>query len=265
VIILAAGEGRRMKSRTPKVLHTLAGRSMLGHVLAAAADLHPGRLVVVVGQGRDQVIPHIAEQAPTARVVVQPRQLGTGNAVRVALESAGPIHGIVVVTYGDTPLLRSQTLADLVAAHHAEGNAVTALTATVPDPTGYGRIVLDGQGGISEIVEEADATPEQRAIDEINSGVYAFDGDLLADAVKRVATDNAKGEEYLTDVLAILRGEGHRAGSVRARDPAEVEGVNDRVQLARARRLYNERAVVGPFAHLGPGSEVPANEGAQRA
>lgn len=345
VIILAAGEGRRMKSRTPKVLHTLAGRSMLGHVLAAAADLRPGRLVVVVGQGRDQVIPHVAEQAPDARVVVQPRQLGTGNAVRVALESAGPIGGIVVVTYGDTPLLRSQTLAGLVAAHHAEGNAVTALTAVVPDPAGYGRIVLDGQGGISEIVEEADATPEQRAIDEINSGVYAFDGDLLADAVKRVATDNAKGEEYLTDVLAILRADGHRAGFVRACDPAEVQGVNDRVQLARARRLYNERvlrgwmlsgvtivdpattwidagvtldgdveigpgtqlqgrtvvragakigpgcsladttvgpgavvthsvcvsarigagAVVGPFACLGPGSEVPASEGAQRA
>ena len=160
----------------------------------------------MVGQGRDQVIPHVTEQAPDARVVVQPRQEGTGNAVRVALESAGPIHGVVVVTYGDTPLLRSQTLADLVAAHQADGNAVTALTARVPDPAGYGRIVLDGRGAIREIVEDADATPEQRAIDEINSGVYAFDGDLLADAVKRVATDNAKGEEYLTDVLAILRG-----------------------------------------------------------
>jgi bifunctional UDP-N-acetylglucosamine pyrophosphorylase/glucosamine-1-phosphate N-acetyltransferase len=345
VIILAAGEGRRMKSRTPKVLHTLCGRSMLGHVLAAAADLHPGRLIVVVGQGRDQVIPHVTDQAPDARVVVQPRQDGTGNAVRVALESVGPIPGVVVVTYGDTPLLRSQTLADLVEAHQADGNAVTALTARVPDPAGYGRIVLDDQGAIAAIVEDADATPEQRAIDEINSGVYAFDGDLLADAVKRVATDNAKGEEYLTDVLAILRADGHRAGFVRAPDPAEVEGVNDRIQLARARRLYNERvlrrwmlagvtivdpattwidadvtlaadveigpgtqlqgrtvvgararigpgcllagttvgpdaavthsvcvsarigagATVGPFAHLGPGSEVPCSEGAQRA
>ena len=243
VIILAAGEGRRMKSRTPKVLHEMCGRSMLGHVLAAAADLRPGRLVVVVGQGRDQVIPHVIERAPEARVVVQPRQLGTGNAVRVALETAGPIHGVVVVTYGDTPLLRGQTLADLVAAHHADGNAVTALTAQVPDPTGYGRIVLDSHGAISEIVEEADATPQQRAIREINSGVYAFDGDLLADAVKRVATDNAKGEEYLTDVLAILRADWHRAGFLRAPDPAEVEGVNDRAQLARARRLYNDRVV----------------------
>ena len=241
VIILAAGEGRRMKSRTPKVLHTMCGRSMLGHVLAVAGDLHPDRLIVVVGQGREQMIPHIAEHAPDACVVVQPRQEGTGNAVRIALESVGQISGVVVVTLGDTPLLRSQTLADLVAAHHADENAVTALTARVPDPTGYGRIVLDDRGRISKIVEELDATPEQRAIDEINSGVFAFDGDLLADAVKRVATDNAKGEEYLTDVVAILRGDGHPAGTVLAADPAEIQGVNDRVQLAQARRAYNDR------------------------
>src|SRR5205823_4413782 len=121
----------------------------------------------VVGQGRDQVIPHIAEHAPDARVVVQPRQEGTGHAVRTALESVGQIRGVLVVTYGDTPLLRSRTLADLVAAHRADGNAVTALTARVPDPTGYGRIVLDARATISEIVEEVDATPAQRAIDEI--------------------------------------------------------------------------------------------------
>jgi bifunctional UDP-N-acetylglucosamine pyrophosphorylase / glucosamine-1-phosphate N-acetyltransferase len=232
-----------MRSRTPKVLHALCGRSMLGHVLAVAEDLHPGRLIVVVGQGRDQMIPHIAEHAPDACVVVQPRQEGTANAVRVAVESVGQISGVVVVTLGDTPLLRSQTLADLVAVHHADHNAVTALTARVPDPTGYGRIVLDDRGRISDIVEELDATPEQRTIDEINSGVFAFDGDLLADAVKRVATDNAKGEEYLTDVVAILRGDGHRAGLFRASDPAEVAGVNDRVQLAQARRVYNDRVL----------------------
>ena len=243
VIILAAGEGRRMKSGTPKVLHTMCGRSLLGHVLGAAAGLEPGRLIVVVGQGRDQVTAHLAEQAPDATAVVQHRQEGTGNAVRTAFEAVGQIHGVVVVTYGDTPLLRTETLAALVRGHRAAGNAVTALTARVPDPAGYGRIVLDGHGAFSEIVEEADATPEQRAIDEINSGVYAFDGDLLADAIKRVATDNAKGKEYLTDVVAILRADGHRAGCVRAADPAEVEGVNDRLQLARARRLYNDRVL----------------------
>jgi bifunctional UDP-N-acetylglucosamine pyrophosphorylase / glucosamine-1-phosphate N-acetyltransferase len=241
VIILAAGEGRRMKSTTPKVLHTLGGRSMLGHVLRTAEGLAPELLVVVVGQARVQVGAYVAEQAPAARVVVQPRQDGTGNAVRVALESVGQIRGVVVVTYGDTPLLRTETLARLVSVHHADGNAVTVLSAKAPDPTGYGRIVTDAAGMFSEIVEEADATAEQRAIDEINSGVYAFDGDLLADAVKRVATNNVKGEEYLTDVVGILRADGHRAGFVRAADPAEVQGVNDRAQLARARRLYNDR------------------------
>lgn len=243
VIILAAGEGRRMRSRTPKVLHTLGGRSMLGHVLRSAADLHPERLIVIVGQGREQVTAHVAEHAPHATVVVQSRQDGTGNAVRIALEAVGQIHGVVVVTLGDTPLLRGETLARLVASHQAQGNAVTVLTARVPDPTGYGRIVLDRRGELTEIVEETDASPEQRAIDEINSGVFAFDGDLLADAVKRVATDNAKGEEYLTDVVAILRADGHRAGVVRTDDATEVEGVNDRVQLAKARRLYNDRVL----------------------
>ena len=242
VIILAAGQGRRMKSPIPKMLHTVGGRSMLGHVLAAAGSLRPRQLIVVLGQGRDLVAPHVAEVAPDASVVVQHRQLGTGNAVRAALEAGGQIHGVVVVTLGDTPLLRGQTLAGLVAAHHAQGNAVTVLSAQVPDSTGYGRIVRDGRGQLSEIVEEADASPAQRAIDEINSGVFAFDGDLLADAVKRVATDNAKGEEYLTDVVAILRADGHRAGVVRATDATEVRGVNDPVQLATARRLYEERA-----------------------
>lgn len=245
VIVLAAGEGRRMKSPIPKMLHTVGGRSMLGHVLGAAASLRPRRLIVVVGQRRELVAPHVAELDPSAIVVVQHRQLGTGNAVRAALEAVGQIHGVVVVTLGDTPLLRGQTLAGLVAAHHAQGNAVTVLSAQVPDPTGYGRIVLDGRGQLSKIVEEADASPAQRAIGEINSGVFAFDGDLLADAVKRVATDNAKGEEYLTDVVAILRADGHRAGVVRAADATEVQGVNDPVQLATARRLYEERGEGG--------------------
>jgi bifunctional UDP-N-acetylglucosamine pyrophosphorylase / glucosamine-1-phosphate N-acetyltransferase len=145
------------------------------------------------------------------------------------------------VTYGDMPLLRATTLAALVREHAAAGNAVTVLTARVPDPSGYGRVIRDDGGSLAEIVEEADATAAQRAIDEINSGCYAFDGARLADAVKRVASGNAQGQEYLTDVVAILRGDGHPAGTVLAADPAEVQGVNDRVQLARAQRACNER------------------------
>jgi bifunctional UDP-N-acetylglucosamine pyrophosphorylase / glucosamine-1-phosphate N-acetyltransferase len=241
VIILAAGEGTRMKTRTPKVLHTVCGRTMLDHVVAAARELEPGRLIVVAGRGRSQVGAHIARHAPDAEVVIQERQGGTGHAVRTVIEAVGLIRGTVVVTYADTPLLRGATLSELVRAHHAQGAAVTALTARVSDPTGYGRIVRDADGGFAAIVEQADATPQQRAIDEINSGMYAFDGDLLADAVKRVPTDNAKGEEYLTDVAGILRGEGHSVATVRCQDPDEVLGVNDQAQLAWARRVLNER------------------------
>ena len=241
VIILAAGEGKRMKSRTPKVLHALCGRSMIGHALAAARDLDPERLVVVTGHGRDQVGAEVARLAPDADVVIQEQQLGTGHAVRMVTESLGAIPGTIVVTYGDMPLLRSQTLQELASAHRAEGNGVTVLSARVPDPSGYGRIVRDAAGALSRIVEHADATPAERAIDEINSGCYAFDGALLADAIKRVATDNAQGQEYLTDVIAIVRADAHRIGSVIAADAAEIEGVNDRVQLAAARRELNGR------------------------
>ncbi len=241
VIVLAAGEGTRMNSRIPKVLHAMCGRSMLGHALAAGGELAPERLVVVVGHSRDEVSAEAARRAPGVHVVVQDRQGGTGHAVRTVTEALGDLSGIVVVTYGDMPLLRAQTLAALVREHAAAGNAATVLTALVPDPSGYGRILRDGSGALAAIVEEADATAAQRAISEINSGCYAFDGALLADAVKRLATGNAQGQEYLTDVVGILRGDGHLAGTVLAGDPAEIQGVNDQVQLAQARRALNGR------------------------
>jgi bifunctional UDP-N-acetylglucosamine pyrophosphorylase / glucosamine-1-phosphate N-acetyltransferase len=241
VIILAAGEGTRMRTAVPKVLHEVCGRSMLGHVLAAAAELEPARLIAVTGHSRGQVAAHLAEHAPQVEVVVQHRQGGTGHAVRTVFEAVGLIRGTVVVTYADTPLLRGQTLAELAAAHQSQAAAVTVLTARVGSPAGYGRIIRDDSGDFAGIVEDADASEQQRAIDEINSGMYAFDGSLLADAVKRVPTDNAKGEEYLTDVVSILRGDGHRVASVLASDPDEILGVNDQAQLAWARRVLNER------------------------
>ncbi len=230
-----------MKSRIPKVLHALCGRSMLGHALAAAGELDPERLVLVAGHARAQVSAEAARYVPGVCVVIQERLAGTGNAVRMVTEELGVMPGIVVVTYGDMPLLQAQTLSALVREHAAAGNAVTVLTARVGDPAGYGRIVRDEDGGLAGIVEDADATAEQRAITEINSGCYAFDGALLADAIKRVATSNAQGQEYLTDVVAIMRGDGHRAGTVLAADPAEIQGVNDQVQLAQVRRAYNAR------------------------
>ncbi|MFI2434790.1 bifunctional UDP-N-acetylglucosamine diphosphorylase/glucosamine-1-phosphate N-acetyltransferase GlmU [Streptomyces sp. NPDC018693] len=243
VVVLAAGEGTRMKSATPKVLHEICGRSLVGHVLAAARELDPENLVVVVGHAREKVAAHLAGIDPAVRTAVQEEQNGTGHAVRMGLEQlGGTIDGTVVVVCGDTPLLTGSTLAALAATHHSDGNAVTVLTAEVPDATGYGRIVRDeASGAVTAIVEHKDATEEQRAIREINSGVFAFDGQLLAKALKQVRTDNSQGEEYLTDVLGILREAGHRVGASVAADHREIAGINNRVQLAEARGILNDR------------------------
>jgi bifunctional UDP-N-acetylglucosamine pyrophosphorylase/glucosamine-1-phosphate N-acetyltransferase len=231
-----------MKSATPKVLHEICGRSLVGHVLAAARELEPEQLVVVVGHAREQVAAHLGEVDPGVRTAVQEEQRGTGHAVRMALEElGGSVEGTVVVVCGDTPLLTGETLNRLAAAHHDGGNAVTVLTAEVPDATGYGRIVRDDSGAVTAIVEHKDASDEVRAVREINSGVFAFDGRLLADALGKVRADNSQGEEYLTDVLGILREAGHRVGACLAGDHREIAGINNRVQLAEARRILNER------------------------
>ncbi len=231
-----------MKSATPKVLHELCGRTLVGHVLAAARELDPENLVAVVGHAREQVTAHLAETDGAVRTAVQEQQNGTGHAVRMALEElGGTVGGTVIVVCGDTPLLTGTTLTALAATHHTDGNAVTVLTAEVPDATGYGRIVRDADGAVTAIVEHKDASGEQRAIREINSGVFAFDGNLLTDALKKVRTDNSQGEEYLTDVLGILREAGHRVGASVAGDHREIAGINNRVQLAQARRILNDR------------------------
>ncbi|MFJ8585961.1 bifunctional UDP-N-acetylglucosamine diphosphorylase/glucosamine-1-phosphate N-acetyltransferase GlmU [Streptomyces sp. NPDC093595] len=244
VVVLAAGEGTRMKSKTPKVLHEICGRSLVGHVVSAARELSPEHLCVVVGHAREQVTAHLDEHYAGTRTAVQYEQNGTGHAVRMALEELGAqaLNGTVVVVCGDTPLLSGETLRALADTHAADGNAVTVLTAEVPDSTGYGRIVRDpGTGAVTAIVEHKDASDAQRAIREINSGVFAFDGKLLADALGKVRTDNSQGEEYLTDVLGILREAGHRVGASVAGDHREILGINNRVQLAEARRLLNGR------------------------
>ncbi|PHQ51240.1 UDP-N-acetylglucosamine diphosphorylase/glucosamine-1-phosphate N-acetyltransferase [Streptomyces cinnamoneus] len=245
VVVLAAGEGTRMKSATPKVLHEICGRSLVGHVVAAARELGPEHLVVIVGHAREQVSAHLAAIDPGVRTAVQYEQNGTGHAVRMGLEelsnSGIALDGTVVVVCGDTPLLTGETLERLAGTHAADGNAVTVLTAEVPDSTGYGRIVRDDDGAVTAIVEHKDASDAQRAIREINSGVFAFDAQLLTDALGKVRTDNSQGEEYLTDVLGILREAGHRVGAAVAGDHREILGINNRVQLAEARRLLNER------------------------
>ncbi|MEU3776505.1 bifunctional UDP-N-acetylglucosamine diphosphorylase/glucosamine-1-phosphate N-acetyltransferase GlmU [Streptomyces sp. NPDC032472] len=262
VVVLAAGEGTRMKSATPKVLHEICGRSLVGHVVAAARELDPEHLVVVVGHAREQVTAHLTAVDADVRTAVQYEQNGTGHAVRMALqELGGSVDGTVIVVCGDTPLLTGETLGALVATHGADGNAVTVLTAEVPDSTGYGRIVRDPEtGAVTAIVEHKDATDEQRAIREINSGVFAFDGALLADALGKVRTDNSQGEEYLTDVLGILREAGHRVGASVGSDHRQILGINNRVQLAEARALLNarllERAMLAGVTVVDPASTL---------
>lgn len=239
VIILAAGEGKRMKSATPKVLHPIAGRSLLGHVVEAASRLEPAHVIVVVGHGRDAVIEHLAEIAPWAGTVVQEEQRGTGHAVRIALDSIDETSGTVLVLTGDTPLLTGETLMMLYSAH--DGAAATVLTAEFADPSGYGRIVRDSQGSVAGIVEHRDASAAEREITEINSGMYVFAIEDLRAGLTAVTTDNDQGEEYLTDVIGVLRRRDQRVNAVLVDDFREVLGVNDREQLAQAAAIMRDR------------------------
>ncbi|WP_143728524.1 bifunctional UDP-N-acetylglucosamine diphosphorylase/glucosamine-1-phosphate N-acetyltransferase GlmU [Micromonospora cremea] len=241
VVVLAAGEGKRMKSTLPKVLHPLLGRTLLGHVLSAAAPLAADRTVVVVGHGADQVRGHLTEVAPDATPVLQAEQLGTGHAVRIALDAVPEGAGTVVVINGDVPLLRPETVGALVAAHEEAAAAATVLAAEVPDPTGLGRIVRDADGRLEQIVEERDADATQRAIREINAGIYAFDAVRLRAALGKLSTDNDQGEEYLTDVFGLLRSAGEPVAVHVAVDHVETLGCNDRVELATLRRLLRDR------------------------
>src|SRR5919112_4764080 len=245
VVVLAAGSGTRMKSKTMKVLHPVCGRSMIGHVLTAALHVEPQHLVAVVGNGREQVGPHILDQVPGALLAVQETREGPGHAVRVSLDAlrdaAGTTDGVIVVMAGDTPLLQGETLTALVEAHTASDRAITVLTAEVADPFGYGRILRDATGAVTAIVEEKDATAEQAAVREISSGIFAFDGTFLAGALSRITNDNAKGEYYLTDVVHIAAQDGRAVGAHRIADVMQTEGANDRAQLARLGAELNRR------------------------
>jgi bifunctional UDP-N-acetylglucosamine pyrophosphorylase / glucosamine-1-phosphate N-acetyltransferase len=250
VVVLAAGEGTRMKSALPKVLHTIAGRTLLGHALAAAEGLEPQHLVVVVRHGRDQVAAHVQQVAPQAVIADQDDVKGTGRAVECGLRSLAaatgtPLTGTVLVTYGDVPMLTTQTLARLVQQHEHEGNAVTLISAVLGDPTGYGRVLRRADGTVEAIVEQKDGTPEQLAVREASCGIYAFDAAVLAGALARLTTDNAQGEMYLTDVVGIVDSDGGRVAAMVLDDVWQAEGVNDRAQLAAVGGELNRRIVHG--------------------
>jgi bifunctional UDP-N-acetylglucosamine pyrophosphorylase/glucosamine-1-phosphate N-acetyltransferase len=249
-VILAAGEGTRMRSTRPKPLHVLCGRPMVLHILDALGELPLGRAVVVVGHGAERVTKTLSEQArpdgPKLEFVEQHVQRGTGDAAAVALTAFTDNDddlddGDVLVLPGDTPLLRTATLVALVKAHRQSDAAATLLTAVLDDATGYGRVVRGKDERVSRIVEHKDATDEEREINEICTSIYCFRRSVLAPALRRLTPDNAQGEYYLTDVIAVLHDAGYNVVSMVAADPMEAAGINDRAQLAIAEAELRDR------------------------
>ncbi len=250
-IVLAAGEGTRMRSSRPKPLHMICGRAMVMHVIHALERVDVERTVVVVGHGAERVTKKVQEQAPQwagVTFVEQRVQRGTGDAAMVGMTAIPgddlDDESTVVVLPGDTPLLRPETLEDLLSAHLANGYAATLITSVLDDPTGYGRVVRapskQGDGRVLRIVEQRDASADERAIREVCTSMYAFRRDLLGPALRHLSPDNAQGEYYLTDVVGVLASMGHRIGCVTAPEE-ETQGVNDRWQLALAERELRNR------------------------
>lgn len=235
-----------MKSKLAKVLHPILGKPILGHVLDAVLETQPHQVVVVVGHQRDQVQDYLEGSYPSVVTAVQDEQNGTGHAVRCAFDGlaqaglAAP-DGPIVVLAGDAPLLTGDTLSTLVTAHEQHRAAVTVLSAELDDPFGYGRIVRDSTGAVRQIVEQKDATSEQQQIREISSGMFVFDSETLISGLSRLTTNNAQGEEYLTDVLAMACDEGKNVSAYLTDDPDEVHGINNRVQLAAATAMLRDR------------------------
>ena len=262
VIVMAAGKGTRMRSTTPKVLHRIGGRSLLDHAVTAARGLRPEHLVVVVRHERAAVVAHLAQVAPDAVPADQDEIPGTGRAVACALAALpAELTGPVVVTSGGVPLLDTATLEALVAQHRERGDAVTLLTAELDDPAGYGRVIRAGGPdalAVAGVVEHRDATPEQRAVREINAGVYVFDAAHLRDALATLGADNDQGEIYLTDVVARAHSQGLSASALVVSDHWLVEGCNDRAQLAELGAELNRRVLAGWMAQ-GVGVVDPAS------
>ncbi len=240
VVVLAAGEGTRMKSKNSKVLHEIAGRSIIHNLLTAVEPLSPKNLTVVVGAHKDEVVDHLKKVAPKAKTVFQEKRDGTGGATQLALaDHQGD--GTVLILAGDTPLLTTQTLEEFIAAHQSEKSVASVLTALLPDPTGYGRIIRGDNSSILKIVEEKDASDSEKEIDEINTGVYLFELKVLKEVIGKLKNNNSQKELYLTDVISLITAEGKTAQAILSNDYTETLGINDRTQLAECAAIMRDR------------------------
>jgi len=240
VIILAAGDSKRMKSKQSKVLHKVAGRSVIENLLSSVEKLQAKNLTVVVGANKDEVVEHLGQVAPKAKTVFQEKRDGTGGATQLALaEHKGD--GTVLILAGDTPLLTHQTLSEFVQVHQKEKQSASVLTAILPDPTGYGRVIRGDDNQILKIVEEKDASELEKEVDEINTGVYLLDLSLLKDVIKNLKSNNAQSELYLTDVISLINAAGKKSYAVLSNDYTETLGINDRTQLAEVCAIMRDR------------------------
>ena len=240
-LVLAAGKGTRMKSALPKVLHSVGGKSMVQHVLTAAATAGAERNIVVIGFGAEAVREALGDQA---EFVVQTEQLGTGHAVLQAKELFADFTGTILVLCGDTPLLTGAELARLTEAHRGKGAVATVLTAHMPDPAGYGRVIRNDQGQVIKIVEQKDATETERQVNEVNTGIYCFECQPLFAALSNITCANAQGEYYLTDVIGLLANQGQVVWAVPVADYQQTLGINSRVQLAEAETILRRRKLI---------------------
>ena len=241
VIVLAAGKGTRMKSKKPKVLHKVAGREMVLHVLEAGKSINPSHLITIIGHGSESVSHRVGKVFPETICVVQKQQLGTGHAVLQTEEELKNFTGNVIILCGDCPLVDEQLVADLMNTHNEQGNAVTFVSAFAENPAGLGRVIRDDEDEVTAIIEHKDATEEQRSIDEINTGIYAVKAPLIFNLLKEVKNTNNSEEYYITDIVELALAQNELVGTYTASDAESLLGVNSRLQLACMEDLYQNR------------------------